>query len=395
MKRIFSISIVIIILLSFFAAGQTFGGVQAAPAVTTKIAVITDYGTCDTAEQSVADLVNNTLQPSAVVTGGDNAQGCTSYSTLVGNYYPNFASAHTFYPALGNHDTDITAYNNYFTWLPTSADTQRRWYDVTRGDVHFFIINGNDPSNSSMRSWLQSGLGASTSAWNIVVIHQAPYSTGAYGDISASQMPYGAWGADFVISGHNHHFERLSKADGGANVRYFIAGYGGQNSVSHSSCSGSGSAATSEACAANTRGAMLITASDTQITLAYYNTSGGVVSTFTEQWTAATVSQLEAAATINAIQIDWQTWSEVDIAGFNLYRSTTADGAGRSLIYNTPANNPGTTLPGSYQFTDTVIQPNLKYYYWLEVLGDGSSEFLSPASASLASIRIFLPALRR
>jgi hypothetical protein len=400
MKRVLSISISIIILLLLFSPGQTTSGVQAAPSVTTKIAVITDYGTCDSIEQSVANLVNNTLQPTAIVTGGDNWQsvsGCTAYSGCVGNYYSSFASAHTFYPTLGNHDYDagLSTYNGYFTWLPTSPDSQRRWYDVILGDVHFFFIDGNNPSNTSMRSWLQSGLGASTSVWNIVVIHQAPYSTGFYHDISASQMPYGTWGADFVISGHNHHFERLLKADGGFNVRYFVAGYGGN--VSHSSCSGTGSAATSESCVTGTPGAMLITASETEITLAYYNTSGSVRSTYTQQApSAVTVSYLEATAQGHTIQVDWETYSEVDIASFNLYRSTAANGAGRARIYSTPASYPGEMTGSSYQFSDTDVQSYLTYYYWLEVVKrDGSTEFMDPTPASLYSIRLFLPAVHR
>jgi hypothetical protein len=112
--------------------------------------------------------------------------------------------------------------------------------------------------------------------------------------------------------------------------------------------------------------------------------------------TASIVTQPVAAAAGNAIQIEWQTNSEVDIAAFNLYRSTTADGVGRTLIYNTPAQYPGELIGSSYQFSDTDVQPQLIYFYWLEVVGrDGSSEFMSPASASLANIRIFLPAVRR
>jgi hypothetical protein len=110
--------------------------------------------------------------------------------------------------------------------------------------------------------------------------------------------------------------------------------------------------------------------------------------------TAAAASQPVAKIMGNAIQIGWQTQSEANIAGFNLYRSTAADGAGRSLIYNTAASNPGTTLPGSYQFSDAQVQSGLRYYYWLEVLGrDGSSELMSPTSVLVS--RIFLPSVRR
>jgi len=112
--------------------------------------------------------------------------------------------------------------------------------------------------------------------------------------------------------------------------------------------------------------------------------------------TASTVSQPVAEATGNAIQIDWQTKSEVDIAGFNLYRSTTADGAGRTLIYDTAAQYPGELIGGSYQFSDPNVQPQFTYFYWLEVVGrDSSTEFMNPTSASLSNNKVFLPAVRR
>ena len=60
-------------------------------------------------------------------------------------------------------------------------------------------------------------------------------------------MPYGTYGIDFVISGHNHHYQRLVKADGGKTVRYFIDGYGGTDAANHSECGTNTSSATSEA----------------------------------------------------------------------------------------------------------------------------------------------------
>ncbi len=252
---------------------------------TTIIAALSDYGSGETTEQTVATMIAG-WNPAAIVTAGDNYhyQNCNSYETCVGNYYGSFVTAQTFYPTLGNHDYDnppvgLTDWNNYFTYLPTNSDAQRRWYDVVVGDVHFFMLDANY-NQSTQSTWLSTVVPASTSVWNIAVLHQAPYSTGYYGDIAASQMSYGTYGIDFVICGHNHHFERLYKADGGKDVRYFIDGYGG--SASHSQCGTNTSAATSEFCLANTPGAIKITASDTSITFEYYSSAGVVQSTYTQ-----------------------------------------------------------------------------------------------------------------
>ncbi len=277
-----------------------------APDATTVIAALSDYGSGTTLEQTVADMIAS-WSPAWIVTAGDNYhyQSCNSYATCVGAYYGTFVSNQTFMPTMGNHDYDsvvgLTAWNTYFTWLPTDDDPQRRRYDFVAGDVHFFMLDGNrdrytQSAWDNQTAWLQSTAAASTSTWKIAILHQAPYSTGYYGDIAASQLPYGQYGIDFVISGHNHHFERLVKADGGKTVRYFIDGYGGSlpTGLGHSECGTSTSTATSEFCLANTPGAIKITASDTSITFEYYNSSGVLQHTYTQDAN-------EECATVNLV----------------------------------------------------------------------------------------------
>jgi len=70
-----------------------------------------------------------------------------------------------------------------------------------------------------------------------------------------------------------------------------------------------------------------------------------------------------AAATV---VVEWSTASELDTAGFNLYRSDGPDGpfarVNRELI---PAS-PDPLLGGSYSFTDTDVVAGHTYYYQLE-----------------------------
>ena len=122
---------------------------QAAPQATTVIAALSDYGSGTTLEGTVATMIAG-WNPARIVTAGDNYhyQSCNSYATCVGAYYGTYVTAQTFMPTMGNHDYDnppvgLTAWNNYFTWLPTSPDAQRRWYDFVVGDVHFFMLDGN------------------------------------------------------------------------------------------------------------------------------------------------------------------------------------------------------------------------------------------------------------
>ncbi len=85
----------------------------------------------------------------------------------------------------------------------------------------------SEPDGTSVTSqqakWLKKGLAASTSKFDIVVLHHAPYSSGRHGSTSYMQWPFKSWGADAVLSGHDHLYERIL-VDG---FPYFVNGVGG------------------------------------------------------------------------------------------------------------------------------------------------------------------------
>ncbi len=202
-------------------------------------AVIGDYGLDSQPEEDVATLVHN-WSPAFIVTTGDNNYPDGERSLIddnVGQYYADFiypytgahgpgATENRFFPALGNHDwnsEDGAPYLDYFT-LPGNE----RYYSIIRGPVEFFILDSDarDPdgiSESSVQAaWLQTGLAASTTPWQIVVLHAAPYSSGTHGS-SSMRWPFAAWGADAVLAGHDHVYERLA-VDG---IPYIVNGLGG------------------------------------------------------------------------------------------------------------------------------------------------------------------------
>ena len=82
-------------------------------------------------------------------------------------------------------------------------------------------------STSIQALWLQNMLTASTATWKVVMLHHAPFSSGGgHNSITRVQWPFKAWGADIVLSGHDHHYERILK-DGG--FPYFVNGLGGKS----------------------------------------------------------------------------------------------------------------------------------------------------------------------
>lgn len=66
------------------------------------------------------------------------------------------------------------------------------------------------------------------------------------------------------------------------------------------------------------------------------------------------------------IIIQWATETEVNTAGFNLYRAATPDGP-FDQINDTFILGAGDPLAGAeYEFVDSNVQPNQNYYYQLE-----------------------------
>ena len=194
---------------------------------TVTFAAFGDYGSNSADELAVANMVKG-WNPDFIITTGDNSYGSTAIDTNIGKYYSDYIGNYTgafgsgsatnkFFPAMGNHDfTDgggSTAYFNYFT-LPSNE----RYYDYVQGPVHFFVIDsysadGRSPT-STQGTWLQAGLAASTSPWNIVYMHHPAFSSGSvHGSEVAMQWPYEAWGATAVLAGHDHVYERIHHDD--------------------------------------------------------------------------------------------------------------------------------------------------------------------------------------
>jgi len=263
---------------------------------TIRFAAIGDYGTNTAAEAQVADLVAS-WSPGFVITAGDNSYGSTPIDLNIGQYYSEFIGAYTgafgpgvdtnrFFPSLGNHDYSdgggLAAYLNYFDLpganiLSPGASGNERYYDVVIGPVHIFAINSNsaEPDGvtavSVQAAWLQAGLAGSVSPWNIVIFHHPPYSSSTvHGSEPYMQWPFEDWGADGVIAGHDHTYERIMRDDDsdGVYLPYFVNGLGGRPPYSFPT-SGFVDGSVVRYNAAN--GAMLIEADDSTLTFWFYS----------------------------------------------------------------------------------------------------------------------------
>ena len=82
--------------------------------------------------------------------------------------------------------------------------------------------------------------------------------------------------------------------------------------------------------------------------------------------------------------LEWETASEIDNAGFHIWRTETEDAEyDRITDYLIPAEG-GPTQGAEYSYEDFAVVPGLTYYYHLEDIDyDGISAFHGPVSATL------------
>ena len=210
-------------------------------------AAIGDFGSAYPSTLAVSKLVKG-WQPDFILTLGDNNYPAGAAETLdrnVGYYYHEFiqpyrgrfgagALTNRFFPSLGNHDwmTDrAQPYLNYFT-LPGNE----RYYTFTRGPVQLFCLDSDkqEPdgctTNSIQARWLQRELAASTNRWKVVYFHHAPLSSGSIhctwsGETRDLRWPFHEWGADAVLAGHDHIYERIHTNG----IVYLVNGLGGDS----------------------------------------------------------------------------------------------------------------------------------------------------------------------
>ena len=255
---------------------------------TLRFAVIGDYGTAGDDLAAVANLIES-WGVDLIITIGDNNYPLGEASTIdenIGQYFHDYiypyqgeygpgAELNRFFPSLGNHDwswVNAQPYLDYFT-LPGNE----RYYDFEWEFIHFFVLDSdwNEPNGigrtSTQAEWLKSVLAESTAAWKVVYFHHAPYSSGYHGPTVHMQWPFTEWGADVVISGHDHHYERLIVDE----IPSFINGLGGGARYSIGEVYPG-----SQVSYMNMHGAMLVDATPTRIIFQFINVAGEVIDTF-------------------------------------------------------------------------------------------------------------------
>ncbi|MEM1269729.1 MAG: metallophosphoesterase, partial [Bacteroidota bacterium] len=326
----------------FFLASLLVLPMLATAQGTARFAVVGDFGGYDIGNErtlAVSRLIDS-WDPEFIVTTGDNnypkgeqrsIDRCIGepYADYIAPYKGQFgqgATTNKFFPSLGNHDwysitcSGDTCTGPYFDFFELPGN--ERYYDFVRGPVHFFIINSNsaepagiDP-NSAQARWLRDKLAASTSCWQAVILHHPPFSSSTRGGTPVMRWPYAAWGADMVLAGHEHLYERLTR-DG---IPYIITGAGGRSPYNFARTPEEGS----EVRWTGGNGASLMNATCAEIQIEFYDTDGARHDQFILQNTSAaraTFSQFTVEQSGVDAVVRWATSQELNLEEYVVERS--------------------------------------------------------------------------
>ena len=191
-----------------------------------------------TAERIATGLA---ADPTAVaLTLGDNVYQSGTAEEHANCYAPTWGrfKARTF-PSPGNHEYYSAGAAGYYDYFGALAGPDRRgYYSVELGSWHVISLNSNlkDSAQQAQLDWLKTDLAAHHAGCTLAYWHHPVFSSGGHGNNSQMRA---AWqlladaGADVVLSGHDHDYERFSlqdasgKADPQHGMRQFVVGTGG------------------------------------------------------------------------------------------------------------------------------------------------------------------------
>jgi hypothetical protein len=147
-------------------------------------------------------------------------------------------------PAPGNHDYATAGGAGYHAYFGAIAGTPGEgWYSYDLGDWHVIVLNSNCrlvgcDAASAQHRWLQHDLATHPTTCTLAYWHHPRFSSGLHGSTAdvapLFQALYDA-GADVVLAGHDHDYERFAPLDPAGNadpargIRTFVVGTGGRS----------------------------------------------------------------------------------------------------------------------------------------------------------------------
>ena len=368
--------------------------------------------------QPTSGLTPSSGAPFVVAAAGDGASGQTysaRVSSLIASLNPNLflylgdvyerGSVAEFYnwygtpstyfaklraitdPTIGNHEYLYQTGHGYFDYW----DNVPNYYSFNANGWHFISLNSNGtyvPTGvgSAQYQWLQADLAASASqACTIVFYHHPIYNIGpeepATGMAAMWQL-LAQYGADIVLNGHDHDYQRWVSLDGNGNpnpngITEFVAGAGGhtvQKFVKTDSRVAYANDGNPKAI-----GALFLQLNTQGANFSYRNSGGSVLDSGvipckpagTDSTSPTTPGNLSAnAPSSTRVDLGWTASSDnVGVAGYTVYRNSSA-------IKTVPAIQ--------LAYSDTTVSASTTYSYTIDAfdLAGNHSAQTAPVSVT-------------
>lgn len=163
--------------------------------------------------------------------------------------YGETIAAVPFYAVAGNHDgneserhSDLEVMlDNFFT---PDGGTARWYYFSIGGLAEFFALDTtrNQPkgekrpvylADGEQTQWLRKQISRPALPWRFVIMHHPPFTAGPEHTPFRGKVPewmnlFATHGVDAVFSGHEHNLQLSEKNAATSNIRFVVAGSGGQ-----------------------------------------------------------------------------------------------------------------------------------------------------------------------
>jgi len=180
-----------------------------------------------------------------VFTTGDNAYDAGTAAEFTNCYHPSWGRHRPrTRPVPGNHEYATPGAAGYYGYFGDLArDPAKGYYAYDVGPWRVYALNSNCAAvggceeGSPQETWLENDLAANPSECIAAYWHHPRYSSGDHGSHPMMEpfwQDLTAAGAEFVLSGHDHGFERFAPigpngAAAASGMTQFVVGTGGRS----------------------------------------------------------------------------------------------------------------------------------------------------------------------
>jgi len=359
-----------------------------------------------TAAGDIADTATNSaptaalvgqIGPTRALTLGDNAYEDGALSEYQSFYDPNWGRFKlNTSPAPGNHEYQTPGGTGYFDYF--GAQAPAAYYSFDLGAWHLISLNGEIGvgSGTAQEQWLRGDLAAHPGQCILAYWHEPRFSSGAdHGSdprFDAFWRDLYAAGADVVLNGHEHLYERFAPQNpaGEPDVngpREFIVGTGGAPLYTFNV-----PLPTSQARDDTSHGVLKLTLRHDTYDWQFVPVAGdqftdsgsGACQPAPDATPPSAPANLAATATVGAITLTWSaSTDDTGVTGYNVYRGGTLLAGTSATSFVDSSVTPGTTYDYTVKARDAAGNLSAaSNTVTVTAASSGSSSGTAPTSAT-------------